>query len=60
LFVATERERIQAIIDNLTSDDTATIEEIQEAGADLATKLGQVLETQIRVGNIRRRLENLQ
>jgi hypothetical protein len=60
LLVATERERIQAIIDNLTSDDTATIEEIQEAGADLATKLGQVLETQIRVGNIRRRLENLQ
>lgn len=58
--MATERERIQAIIDNLTSDDTATIEEIQEAGADLATKLGQVLETQIRVGNIRRRLENLQ
>lgn len=36
------------------------IEEIQEAGTDLATKLGQVLETKILVSSIKSRLEILQ
>jgi hypothetical protein len=37
-----------------------TDEVIQEAGEDLSIELGRVLETKIRVSNIRSRLENLQ
>ena len=59
LYVDTERRRIQTIVENLSETDI-TDEEIQEAGEELATKLGRVVETKIRVVKLKNRLENLQ
>ncbi|HEY9862236.1 MAG TPA: hypothetical protein V6D16_22260 [Candidatus Obscuribacterales bacterium] len=59
LYVDTERRRIQTIVENLSEADI-TDEEIQEAGEELATKLGRVVETKIRVVKLKNRLENLQ
>lgn len=58
LFVETYRGRVQTAVDRL-SVVSVTTEEIQELAEDLATMLGVVLETKIRVGRIITRLENL-
>ena len=49
-----------AIPSEITALIDKTEAEIQEAGEDLATKLGRVLETKTTVINIKNRLENLQ
>ncbi|MBW4576001.1 MAG: restriction endonuclease subunit S [Aphanothece sp. CMT-3BRIN-NPC111] len=60
LFVETEKRRLRSIVKNLSITDVTTDEEIQEAGEDLATELGRVLETKMLIGNLKNRLENLQ
>lgn len=59
LFVETYRRRIQATVELLSPADV-TAEEIQEAGEDLATILGLVLEAKIVVSRASTRLENFQ
>jgi len=59
-FVDTSRRRIQTIVEHLSSTDANTESEIQEAGEDLATDLGQSLEIKIRISQVKTRLENLQ
>ena len=59
-LLSTERKRIQTILESLSVSDEITKEEIQMAGEDLSTKLGRLLETKLRVSNIKNRLENLQ
>ena len=58
-FVETERRRIRSIVENLSGSESTTYEEIQEAGEDLASELGRVLEAKIAVSNLKNRLENL-
>ena len=60
LLVATDRKRINTIVENLSETDETTDEEIQETGEILATQLGRVLEAKIAVIEIRNRLNNLQ
>lgn len=48
-FVDTARGKMQITVENISANNVATNEEIQEAGEDLATDLGRALETQIRV-----------
>lgn len=55
-----ERERVNTIVESFSLSDEITSEEIQMAGEDLSTKLGRLLETKLRVNNIKNRLENLQ
>ena len=59
-LVNTQRRRIQTIVENLSATDIATDEQIQEAGEELETELGRVVETKIVVSRIKTRLENLQ
>ncbi len=59
-FEETSRSRIQALVENLGAVEVITDEEIQELGEDLATDLGRVVETRIRVSQVKTRLENLQ
>lgn len=59
-WLNTERRRIQTIVESLSLNDEITSEEIQMAGEDLSTKLGRILETKLRVSNLKSRLENLQ
>lgn len=46
LFTEISRRRMQAIVERISVPDV-TVEEIQEAGQDLGTLLGRVLETKI-------------
>lgn len=55
-----ERERVNTIIESLSLSDQISPEEIQMAGEDLSNKLGILLETRLRVNNIKNCLENLQ
>jgi len=55
LFVETQRRRIRSIVENLSATQTNTDEEIQEAGEDLASELGRVLETKMLVSNLKNR-----
>ena len=59
-LISTERNRIRTIVETLSLSDEITSEEIQMAGEDLSTKLGRLLETKLRVRNLKNRLENLQ
>ena len=58
LFVEISRIRIQAIIERISAPDV-TAEEIQEAGEDLGTLLGRVLEAKMGGKRIMRILEEL-
>lgn len=58
LFVEISRIRIQAIIERISAPDVIA-EEIQEAGEDLGTLLGRVLETKMGGKRIIRILEEL-
>lgn len=60
ILVETSRQQIQILVENLSTTDVNTDEEIQEAVAGLATELGRVIETKIRVSRVKIRLENLQ
>ncbi|MFB2920067.1 MULTISPECIES: hypothetical protein [Aerosakkonema] len=55
LFVDICRRRIDSILERITPNDVAYTE-IQEAGEDLGTLLGRVLETKIEVERIINRL----
>jgi len=59
LFAETQRRRIQSIVENLSAINTVTKEEFQEAGEDLSAELGRILETKMRVSNLKNRLESL-
>jgi predicted choloylglycine hydrolase len=59
-FVDTSRRRMEIIVDNVSTNDVTTNEEIQQVGEDLATDLGRAVETKIRVSQVKARLENLQ
>jgi hypothetical protein len=50
--------QIQFTIDSISPTNTF-VEAVQEAGEDLATLLGRVLETKILVSRILTRLENI-
>ncbi|MDV2992383.1 MAG: hypothetical protein N4J56_002037 [Chroococcidiopsis sp. SAG 2025] len=56
-FVGNSKRRIQVVLQKLATDE-ASAEEIQEAGEDLSTLLGQVLETKIEVRKIITRLRS--
>ena len=58
LFVETYKGRVPIAVNRLSVVNVTT-EEIQEVAEDLATMLGVVLETKIRVERIITRLENL-
>lgn len=58
-FVDNSRRRIQTTVGQISAENISP-EVIQEAGEDLATLLGETLETKIRGRNIIRRLEDLQ
>lgn len=57
-FVENYRVRVQGTVTSLSVADVTT-EEIRETGEELATMLGVVLETKMRVGRIIARLEEL-
>jgi hypothetical protein len=59
LFVDNTKRQIRTIIEELSSDEPNTIEKIQEAGEDLATQLGGVIEAKIFTVRVKTRLENL-
>lgn len=59
-FVETSRRKIPAILENISTSDVNTEIEIQEAGEELATELGRILETKTTVSRIKTRLEALQ
>jgi hypothetical protein len=59
LFVEISRRRIRATIERVSLGDVTT-EEIHEAGEDLATELGRVLEAKIGIRQIINRLQRLQ
>jgi hypothetical protein len=59
LFVETERRRIQSISVNLLANEKISDDEIQEAGEDLSSELGRVLETKMLISRLRNRLEDL-
>ncbi|MGL4622382.1 restriction endonuclease subunit S [Chroococcidiopsis sp.] len=56
-FVENSKRRIQVFLQGLATDD-ASAEEIQEAGEDLSTLLGQAIETKIEVRRIMTRLQS--
>lgn len=56
LFAEIEERRTKTIFETM---EISSLEEIQEAGEDLAAKLGQVLETKTIVKGIKARLEDL-
>lgn len=56
-FVENSKRRIQVVLQGLATDE-ASAEEIQEAGEDLSTLLGQVLETKIEITKIITRLRS--
>ena len=58
-FVEVSRSRIQTLVETISPDD-APAEVIQEAGEDLGTQLGRVLEAKRGVERILNRLEKLQ
>lgn len=57
LFSENTRRRIQETIRYLTTDETLSSRDIEEAGADLSEQLGRILEAKIVVSNIKKRLE---
>ncbi len=58
-FVGTSRGKIEVIVESFSTENAATEEEIREAGEDLASDLGRILETKITVSQIKTRLEEL-
>ena len=58
-FVGTSRAKIQVIVESFSTENAATEEEVREAGEDLASHLGRILETKITVSRIKTRLEEL-
>ena len=58
LFAQTNKAQTKTILNELSTPDV-TIDEIQEAGEDLGTILGRVLETKVRLERIIERLEIL-
>jgi hypothetical protein len=48
------------LIESLSTANVSTVEEMQAVAEELATELGRVLETKIRVNRVKERLENLQ
>ena len=56
-FVVDSRRRIEAIVEMLSSA-LSTADQIQEAGADMGSLLGQVLEVKINTNRLKTRLEN--
>jgi ABC-type transporter Mla subunit MlaD len=56
-FVENSKRRIQVVLQGLATDE-ASAEEIQEAGEDLSTLLGQAIETKIEVRRILTRLRS--
>lgn len=59
LFVELQKKRIRSIVQNFLTAETATAEEIQEIGEDLSEELGRVIETELLINNLKRRLEEL-
>lgn len=59
-FGETSSRRIQALVEHLATLEGIPDQEIQELREDLATDLGRVMETKIRVSQVKTRLENLQ
>jgi hypothetical protein len=59
LFVEISRRRIQATVERLSAPDILD-EEIQEAGEDLGTLMGQLIEVQIGGRRILSILEQMQ
>ena len=57
LFVEIYRQRVQSTVELLAAVDVP-IEVVQEAGEDLATILGNVLEVKINAGRLKMRLES--
>ncbi len=57
LFVETSRRQVQAIVETMPSN--ASVAEIQEAGEDLGTLVGRVIETRLGVKRIINLLERL-
>lgn len=58
IFAENSKRRIQTLTQGISTNDVTT-EEIQEAGEDLGTLLGQVLEAKIEVKLIITRWQNL-
>jgi translation initiation factor 6 (eIF-6) len=50
------KRRIQETIGYLTTNETISSRDIEEAGEDLSEQLGQIIEAKIVVSNIRKRL----
>jgi hypothetical protein len=59
-YVETSRNWIQTRVEDISDSQVSREQVIQEAGEELARELGRVLETKIRVRNIKSRLEFLQ
>jgi hypothetical protein len=57
LFSDNTRRRIQETIRYLTTNETLSSQDIEEAGEDLSEQLGRILEAKIVVSNIKKRLE---
>ena len=56
-FGSTRRQRVENIANQISSDASGDV--IQEAGEELATFLGEILEARTNVNNIMRRLQTL-
>ena len=59
LFTELERRRIRSIIENIALLNELTAEIVREAGEDLSSEMGKVLETKSLVISLKQRLENL-
>ena len=59
-YAETSRTWIQTRVEDISDSQVSREQVIQEAGEELARELGRVLETKIRVRNIKSRLEFLQ
>ncbi len=58
LFIENSRGRIQTIAERISTNDVTGVE-VQEAGEDLGTLLGQALEAKMETKRIITRLQNL-